>query len=351
LPRIQKSSENRDSQAAWTSKPDGNTKLRSLSLSALVRKEQIKDAEVVDIAPAYSHRFENGRRWLKDELKMMPRPLAHPGVILSAGLALLAPFFLFDDRASAQTNFHADYVISFARITVGDVAVNGDISGAAYAISASGRIGGAARLLANGEAHLTTRGTTAGTRLTPTNFVFKINSPDDPLDVKMVIENGNVTEVTTSPPSGDGVPMSDADRRGILDPLSALLLPAVDAGDGLTKEVCQHTLPIFDGRHRYDLQLSFKRFDKITVSKGYAGPVVVCSVSYRPIAGHQESIPLVKYLAESREIEVAFAPVAGTGLLAPVRLVIANLLANLMIQAKRFDATTQAPTPSNSSPN
>ena len=58
LPSIRKSSENHDSRVAWMSKPDGNTTLRSLSSRASVRKEQIKDAEVVDIAPAYSHRFE-----------------------------------------------------------------------------------------------------------------------------------------------------------------------------------------------------------------------------------------------------------------------------------------------------
>jgi len=49
--------------------------------------------------------------------------------------------------------------------------------------------------------------------------------------------------------------------------------------------------------------------DKVTAEKGYAGPVVVCSVSYEPIAGHRASTPLVKYLSEGRELEM----VARTG--------------------------------------
>jgi hypothetical protein len=272
------------------------------------------------------------------------------GAILCAGLALLAPNFLLDDRARAQTHFQADYVISFARITVGNVSIGADIGSAAYAISASGRVGGAIRLLVNGDAHLTTRGTISDARLAPTDFVFKINSADDPLDVSMLIESGNVTDLTALPPTSDGVPISEADRQGILDPLSALLIPAEDIGDGLTKEACQRTLPIFDGRQRYDLQLTFKRFDKIKANKGYSGPVVVCSVSYRPIAGRRVSTPLVKYLAESREVEGAFAPVAGARLLAPVRVLVTNLLANLVIQANRFEVAP-APTPSNSNPN
>jgi len=198
---------------------------------------------------------------------MIFRSLTAQGAIVCAGLVLLAPVFLLHDHAHAQTRFEADYVISFAPITVGNVAVTADIDSAAYAISANGRVGGAIRLLANGEGNLTTRGTITNSRPAPTNFALKINSTDDPVDVKMVIEDGNVTELAALPPSGDGVPIADEHRQGILDPLTAFLIPAGDIGDGLTKEACQRTLPVFDGRQRYDLKLAFKRFDKVTANK------------------------------------------------------------------------------------
>lgn len=280
---------------------------------------------------------------------MMFRSPTVQSAILYAGLALLTPVFFLYDHAHAQTKFEADYVVSFARIAVGNVAVTADIDSAAYAISASGRVGGAIRLLANGEANWTTRGIITSGRPAPTNFVFKIDSADDPVDIKMAIEDGNVTELAALPPSGDGVLINDAHRQGILDPLTAILIPAADIGDGLTKEACQRTLPVFDGRQRYDLKLAFKRLDKVMANKGYAGPVVVCSVSYQPIAGHRMSTPLLKYLSESREIEIVFAPVAGTRLLAPFRLLVASLLANLSVQANRFEATMQAPSNSNPS--
>src|SRR5262249_117637 len=90
----------------------------------------------------------------------------------------------------------------------------------------------------------------------------------------------------TPPPSSDRVPVTNSNRQGIVDPLTALLFSADAAGEGLFPEACRHTLPIFDGHHRYDLKLRFKRMDKVTAEKGYAGPVVVCSVNYEPIAGH-----------------------------------------------------------------
>jgi hypothetical protein len=112
-------------------------------------------------------------------------------------------------------------------------------------------------------------------------------------------------------------------------------LPA-GTGDGAAPEVCQRTLPIFDGRRRYDLKLAFKRMDTVKAEKGYAGPAVVCSLTFEPIAGHRPSSALVKYVT-GREIEIAFAPVAGTKVLAPFRVTVANMLGNLTIQATRFE--------------
>ena len=186
----------------------------------------------------------------------------------------------------------------------------------------------------------------------PTTFTSKIVSNAETLDVTMVLdEGGNVKELTpTPPPSSDRVPVSNSNRQGIVDPLTALLFSATAAGEGLSQEACRRTLPIFDGHQRYDLKLAFKRMDKMTAEKGYAGAVVVCSVSYEPIAGHRANIPLVKYLSEGREMEIALAPIAGTPLLAPFRLSVVSTLANLMIEANRFEST-MAPAPASASPN
>jgi hypothetical protein len=166
----------------------------------------------------------------------------------------------------------------------------------------------------------------------------------------MVLEEGNVKELAvTPPPSSDLVPVTKANRQGIVDPLTALLFSAAAAGEGLSQEACRRTLPIFDGHQRYDLKLAFKRMDKMTAEKGYAGPVVVCSVNYEPIAGHRANIPLVKYLSEGREIEIALAPIAGMRLLAPFRLSVVSTLTNLVIEANRFE-TIMAPAPEGTPP-
>jgi len=203
----------------------------------------------------------------------------------------------------------------------------------------------------DGEASFTARGTIKDSHPAPTTFTSKIISYAETSDVTMVLDEGSVKEIAAAPqPGADRVPLTQANRQGIVDPLTAMLFSAAAAGEGLSPEACRHTLPIFDGHHRYDLKLRFKRMDKVTAEKGYAGPVVVCSVSYEPIAGHRANIPLIKYLSEGREMEIALAPIAGTRLLAPFRLSVVSTLANLMIEANQFEAI-MAPAPAGASPN
>jgi Protein of unknown function (DUF3108) len=282
---------------------------------------------------------------------MMFRSRAAQTTILAAGSALALITATAGDRAHAQGNLDASYTISFARIPVGEITATAVFGHNEYAISARARAGGVLKaLLVDGEASFSTDGTIKGDYPVPTTFTSKIVSNAESSDVTMVLEEGHVKELAvTPPPSSDLVPVTKANRQGIVDPLTALLFSAAAAGEGLSQEACRRTLPIFDGHQRYDLKLAFKRMDKMTAEKGYAGPMVVCSVNYEPIAGHRANIPLVKYLSEGREIEIALAPIAGTRLLAPFRLSVVSTLANLVIEANRFE-TVMAPAPEGTPP-
>ena len=279
--------------------------------------------------------------------KMMFRSRTAQTTLLAVGSAL-ALITASCDRAHAEGHLDASYTISFARIPVGEITATAVFGQNEYAISARARAGGVLK----SEASFSTQGTINGDYPAPTTFTSKIVSSAESSDVTMALdEGGNVKELTaTPPPSSDRVPVTNSNRQGIVDLLSALLFSATAAGEGLSQGACRRTLSIFDGHQRYDLKLAFKRMDKMTAEKGYTGPLVVCSLSYEPIAGHRANIPLVKYLSEGREMEIALAPIAGTRLLAPFRLSVASTLANLMIEANRFE-TTMAPAPAGTSPN
>ena len=113
------------------------------------------------------------------------------------------------------------------------------------------------------------------------------------------------------------MPLQDVHRRGVLDPMTAAIIRVPGNGDTFVPQACNRKLAIFDGRMRYDLQLAFKRLDRVKSEKGYQGTTVVCAVSFAPIAGHIPDRPVIKYLADLRETELWLAPIAGTRLMVP----------------------------------
>jgi len=269
-------------------------------------------------------------------------------VLRAAALAaLMVPLA---GAASAGTRLDAHYAIKVAHITAGKGELLVTVGDSAFTAAAGGQASGVLRFLASGEGALRTTGTVIDGRLTPTGFTLGTTSNEKKDAVDMTIDAGNVTALTaqTSAPDAEHVPVTEADRKGIVDPLTAMLIRVDGTGDLVAAEACKRTLPIFDGRRRFDLALSFKRVGQVKAGRGYAGPVVVCAVALRPIAGHRRDSALFKYLTDGRDIELTFAPIAGTRLLAPFGLSIASLLGNLVIEATDFTVTTvqaEAPAP------
>ena len=275
---------------------------------------------------------------------MMSHPRSAFAAVLAAN-AVLVVATAGGDRALAQTRLEASYTITFARIPVGNIVTVLELGASEYTVSATGHAGGVMRSLVSGEAAFAARCTIKDGRAVPASFTSRIAAADENVDVTMVLNDGAVEKLTiVPPPAADRVPVTEADRRGIVDPLSAFLLPRPPApandvaGANLSPDACQRTLPIFDGLQRYDVKLAYKRMDKVAADKGYAGPVVVCSVGYQPIAGYRPSTPLIKYISEGREMEIAFAPIAGARMLAPFQVSVMSMLANLVIKADRFEA-------------
>ena len=266
---------------------------------------------------------------------------------VAAAVCLAASFITAgaqQDRTYAQARLDADYAITFARLPVGSFTLSVTYGADDYSIAVTARAGGVMRVLADGEASMTTRGAVRDGRSVPISFSSKVISGTATEEVSMLLEDGNVKELVVTPArEGEPAPATVAERRGIIDPLTAMLVPTAGAGEPLAAEACERRLPIFDGFNRYDLTLAFKRMDKISAEKGYAGPVIVCTLSYRPIGGQSDSTPLVKYLSEGREMEIALAPIPGLAMLAPVRFSVASSLASLIITATRFEKTLQSP--------
>jgi hypothetical protein len=249
--------------------------------------------------------------------------------------------------AHAQGRLKAQYTISMAGVSIGQIVWLVDIGDKRYTTSAHGKASGVLSVLVKGEGSVVTHGMIVAGRLSPSYFTSDITDDDGRSELRMTFDDGGVKEVIgqAPPPQSDRLAVTDADRRGVTDPLSAVLIPVKAGDDDLAAENCSHVLSIFDGRRRYDLALSFKRIDKIKIDRGYSGLVLVCGVVLRPIAGYRADSMLVKYVAGRRDMELWFAPIAHTSIVAPIQVVMPTLIGTLKIQADQFEALAPLPAP------
>lgn len=246
----------------------------------------------------------------------------------------------------SQGRLEARYTATIAGIPVGRGSWAIEIGAGQYTAAASGRVIGLLKVLSNGEGTVAAHGTVDGGRLLPTAYAARVTVDDRVDEVRMTLSGGTVTEVKAEPaypPVPDRVPVTDAHRRGVLDPMTAGLMEFAGPGqDLLSPEACRRTLHIFDGRQRFDLTLSYKRMEQVKADKGYAGPVVVCMVTYQPVAGHRPGRAAIRYLMGAKEMEMWLAPIGGTRILVPFRVSVPTLIGPAVLEASQFMTTVQA---------
>jgi hypothetical protein len=264
-----------------------------------------------------------------------------------AGAAVLSAA-LIDGRgapAHAQGKLDARYTASLAGVPIGSGGWVVDVTEDQFTATANGGTSGLLRVFASGQGTSASRGSMANGQPVASTFASSIVTDQKFDEVRMVLGGGGVKEFIADPPvmpSPERVPITETHRRGVSDPMTASLIRIPGNGDTFVPEACQRTLAIFDGRMRYDLQLGFKRLDKVRSDKGYQGTVVVCSVRFSPIAGHIPDRAAIKYLAALRDIELWLAPLAGTRLMVPYRISVPTPLGVGVLQATQFVSIPQA---------
>lgn len=258
-------------------------------------------------------------------------------------LALSAIMLTGPRPCPAQAILNADYLATLSGLPIGKGSAALEITDDRYSMTVSGATAGLMRLFASGHGSASVRGTLIDGVPASAQFNARITSAKKTEDYRLTIADGEVKDysITPPPPPSDRVPLIDTHRRGVHDPMTATLILAPGGGSPTAPEACQRTLSVFDGRMRYDVQLSFKRRDVIHADSGYSGPAAVCMATFVPIAGHNPDRPALRYLMKLREIEAWLVPITGTRLMAPAKVVIPTPFGLGVLQAVRFDAITQ----------
>jgi len=274
------------------------------------------------------------------------RPARAALPIVAAAALLAAP-----TAAQAET-LTATYAISLAGLPIGTANLRAEIGSGAYKLDIrAGMTGLAGAMMKSSGVGVASGSLTGAGRLTSSGYAINSTSSDGARRVQVAMNAGNVQFATLDPPledRPDRVPVTDAHRRGVVDPVSALLMPLpTKSTDPLDPSGCDRTIPIFDGATRFDVILSHKGRSEVR-GQGYSGPALVCAARFVPHAGHRPDRRATQFMVANRDMEVWLVPVGSTRLLAPHRISVRTMVGMTLLEASAFQvagATAEAAAP------
>ncbi|RFB74978.1 DUF3108 domain-containing protein [Methylovirgula sp. 4M-Z18] len=253
-----------------------------------------------------------------------------------------AIFALLASPAGAET-LKARYTLSLIGLTVGQAGINATFTPSTYKLEGSARVSGIAAIVSSSKGAVTATGTINGTHLSPNAFAVTAANAQMSRTIRMALASNAAKAIEIEPPfdpSPDRIPLSAGDQRGIVDPMSALLMPTTD-GDVNSPSACNRTLPVFDGGARFDITMTYKSTEHVE-GNGYSGPVAVCAVRYTPIAGHRRNRKPTQYMADNKDMEIWLAPVGNTHLLMPYHAAVMTMAGRAQMDATEFSVSGDA---------
>jgi hypothetical protein len=237
-----------------------------------------------------------------------------------------------ENSLSSASRIVAVYRVDLGSFNLGSFKLTTTFSGEDYQMRGEGRFTVLAGLIYEWRGVTASAGRVTSTGPEPAMYAFNYSDSAKMFErLRMTFDGRAVTDVSIYPNKGPlprTIPVTKEQLEGVLDPMSGAFLSAHSENPNGDLSVCNRTLPVFDGRQRYDLVVTPKRAVNVkrTTPTGYGGPAVICGVKFIPIAGYQPDNPGIRLMAQTNEIEVWLIPVRGTYMYVPYRIVLPTLV-------------------------
>lgn len=249
---------------------------------------------------------------------------------VALGIVVMAPL------PASAASIEANYDISLLGLKIGVAAIKADVGNDQYKLDVWSQLTGLAGVITGGKGAATSTGNIAGDRVMPTTFAVTTANADKSVTVRMALAGGSVQAVEIKPPievRPDRIPVTDQNKRGVVDPLSALLMPT-SLKDRSNASACDRTIPVFDGATRFDVKLTYARIENVR-SATYTGPVAVCRARYTPISGHRPNRTATKFMEDNKDMEAWLMPMGEDRVFIPYRISVRTPIGTTVIEATR----------------
>jgi len=245
---------------------------------------------------------------------------------LIAASALLRGGALAEDGRRDATRIRANYGVYWAGRHFGDIRLDIIVRSSDYEMKGDGQSSALGGLIYKWSGDTTSAGKLSKSGPQPSQYTLDYSGGDKHGDVRISFSGGAVSDVSTSPkkrPNPKKIPVTKEQLRGVLDPMTGAFLRARPNLSNADLEVCDETIPVFDGKLRFDIVLVPKERRRIErkAPNGYSGPAAVCGVKFVPISGFRPGDRGINFMSSHEdEIEVWLVPLPNTVLYLPYRI-------------------------------
>ena len=231
-----------------------------------------------------------------------------------------------EDAGRGATQITANYGVYGAGLHFGDVRLDITVRSSDYEMKGDGQSSALGGLIYKWSGDTTSAGKLSKSGPQPSQYTLDYSGGDKHGDVRISFSGGAVSDVSTSPkkrPNPKKIPVTKEQLRGVLDPMTGAFLRARPNLSNADLEVCDETIPVFDGKLRFDLVLVPKQQRRIErkTPNGYSGPAAVCGVKFAPISGFRPGDRGINFMSSHEdEIEVWLVSLPNTALYLPYRI-------------------------------
>jgi len=198
-----------------------------------------------------------------------------------------------NDNSSPASTLDLSYDLYVGGIPLGKVAMSARFQGNDYKAISSLETKGIVNAFWQAKIETASSGSADGNKIQPSLYdSFSQNRSAQRQHATLTFGPDGPNSVTADPVYRDNkYPVSETQKRGTLDPLSAAVYLTSGIATADQTRPCDATAPVFDGRRRYNVVSSFVKNTGVHMDNGlYAGPAMICQIHYNEIAGYKQTV-------------------------------------------------------------
>jgi hypothetical protein len=177
-------------------------------------------------------------------------------------------------------------------VTLGKVDLNATIRGDQYHSVSNLQTGGVVNAFWQSQIQATSTGTVASKEFHPSLYdSFYTGRSDKKQEVSLTYDGNGPVRLYADPPySTTGYEVTPEQQRATFDPLSAITYLVSGVG-AAADNPCAVVLPVFDGRRRYNVEITKVKDTKVSMDNGlYKGHALLCQLKYHQLAGFKPKV-------------------------------------------------------------